>query len=485
MGDFQGHPFRGNQWTDGRTMGISSPARSVSRIQRSINALRQQRSEVLTNTKTKQEWQDEYLAAHGRAQSWAAAQRAAEARISELTGQMRRDLAREFAAKREANDACGEAWRRWNGLVRVGLNPGKRSPDMPEIGSDAMNALSPDLRAAAIAYRESQKESVAADDRYYKAEEQWAKTHAAELDAARTTRNEADRNRAKAAEEADIAHRAVQNYDRDLARSAQTGAEAREPRNTAATQYYAMDAESQATLDRLHEDGGARLMRMRDGTYVDVRAGQTPIVIRPGFKATVRDGKEFKARMEAMFPGVNVEGLPRKADPHILTLVHDEFQALRDEFPEVAVRTVKMNAGGMRGVAYPVADKITLGRDGVESFTAAHVGFARGKRRTDPAENPSFHDGQRNYAGLVRHEFAHQLHFQYPEILKSFDDEVSKLPFNVRTKITEYARKDNMERFAETFTMMKYGDEGTKKHPAVKIMADVIAKFLANKRRKP
>lgn len=478
MGDFQGHPFRGNQWTDGRTMNVTPKDRGLVLSSRAggvtgrIDSLREAAAEKLQHTKTKEQWAAEAAQAQKDAEAAHLRVLAAEVDQSMVLARMKRDLAREAALKRETSDACGEAWKQWDAVSRDPVT--RFAKQMPDDNDEAGIAkLSPAEREAFDEYRRTQKAAVAASDAYFKAEQGWRARNANSLDDAARRVREAENARSDANRRREVADRAVRNYERDVARAVQTSAEAREPRETPATAFSAVGPETAAALASGKVGYGTLYDNGPIGYYITDAAGKR-VEVKPGFAATIKNASEFKRKMGSLFPGANIEGLPRKADPHMLTLVHDEFRALRDEFPEVAVRTIKMNAGGMRATAWSGADKITFGKSGIESFGNAHVSFAAGKQRENPDDTPDFHDGQRSYAAVVRHEFGHQLHFQFPGLLQEFNDEIKKLPARERARVTGYANKNRHEMFAETFAMVKYGDRGTKAHPAVKIMHRLV-----------
>lgn len=439
MGDFNGHPFRGNQWTDGRTVAVTPEDNGVV-LSSSAFSLHSRRAGALGRR-----FSASYGAQGARAkdtmsrEGWEKQLKVEQTSAKEATAKMKAVIAeKEAFAKRMSDDLHKEEEAMLNAREAAREIAYKKNPLDP--GSQE-------------AYSRAQREVADKQDTFYRAQNAWRKEHVAEEDEIDKRLYEARDERRDALKRVAQVEGALGAYDKEATRNVQTAAEPREPRETPATAFNAMDIHSRGVLNG----------PLSNNELLSV-------TLTPDFPSTIRSASDFKAKMESAFPGVSIEGLPRKADLHMLTIVHDEFRALRDEFPEIAVRTVKLNAGGMRATAWSNDDKITFGKHGIESFSDAHKGFATGKTRETPDEMPAFHDGVRSYASVVRHEFAHQVHFQQPELLKAFNDEMKNMPAEQRIRITGYATKNYHERFAETFTLIKYGDKGSKAHPAVQLL---------------
>jgi hypothetical protein len=481
-----------------------------------MGALRQRSADAVFTMRSKAEWTQRATEARARAQELGPRVRDLEAKLNEVAFEGRRtpEYQAADAQYKYAQAQCAKALEDWERAGGGRRGEGLRMPAADD--EQAMSELNPRQQEIAQAYHEAQQATEVANQQKWDAERNY---RARPENSARREEASVELSRAKgelrdAQRDAEIAERAVKNYDRDQERMAQraAGGEAKEPTQTPATQYSGMSPASLAVINANSEAG----MTSR-GSYVRTHASpddpemlavakrlgvspdavpyaDRPVVykdrkgnrveIEPGFEATIRDNKDFKTKMGKMFPGADIKGLPRNADKHVLTMVHDEFKTLRDEYPEVAVREIKMNASGMGATAYSHGDRITFGKDGITSFTAAHLGFGAGKLRETSDAEPDFHDGSRSYASVVRHEFAHQLDFQHPEIKQAFMKEVAAIESRRRTKVTEYARKNDLELFAETFSMLKYGDKGTKAHPTVKAMDRVVKAYFARIRSK-
>jgi hypothetical protein len=484
-----------------------------SQMSRLHDALRQRRADLIGSTKTKAEWSAEKTAQRDIANAAGKRVQEADEKVKALHAQMLVATATENAAYNAASSKTGEAYTRWNALEGRGEMMPDPDDARPGFYRDALANLSPEARQAVTDYRAGQRETEIARDANWAAQSAFRDAHKSEYSAIQNERYQAETEARTANDAAELAGKAAANYDRNEARDLQrTAREAIEPRETPATAVNAVDADTLAKLDAAHagrDPGSAYRGEMLDRHgnvlhygYVKGPDGQPlrnaegqmfqKVVdskgqyydIKPSFKATIPDGKTFKAEMGKLYEGALITGLPRDADPHMLTIVHDEFRALRDEFPEVTVREIKLNAGGMRATAWSGDDKITFGKDGIVSFERAHMGFASGKRRDSPDENPDFHDGARTYAATVRHEFAHQVHFQHPQLLTEFEAELAKEKGS-GIKITGYATKNSHERFAEAFALVKYGDKGTKAHPGVRAMDRATKSYFARIRSNP
>jgi hypothetical protein len=523
MGDFQGHPFRGNQWTEngahsgGGSREGSTPSGTMlaaggrSRMSRTLDALQSRRAELIGKTKTKDEWVAE--ATKQKAVAVEANKRvmAADVKAKDLEARMRAATASENETYQNASKACGAAYDRWNAIM--GRREQMPDPDdaRPGFYRAAVAALPPEARQAMEDYRNGQLATENARNAKWDADRRFRDANKAEYEAVYRERHQAEGEVRDANNASEVASKAAATYDRDAARDLQrTAREPRDPRETQATAVNAMDEDTLAKLDAAHtgRDPGPAMrgdmlrsegnilhygyIKDASGNYARDEKGQmrqavvdkngVEYHIQPSFKATIKDGSHFKKEMGKLYEGALITGLPRDADPHMLTIVHDEFRALRDEFPEVTVREIKLNAGGMRATAWSGDDKITFGKGGITSFERAHMAFASGKRRETPDENPDFHDGARSYASVVRHEFAHQVHFQHPELLTEFNNELVKESRasggHAGSKITGYATKNEHERFAEAFALVKYGDKGTKAHPGVRAMDRAVKSYF-------
>lgn len=472
MGDFQGHPFRGNQWTDGSTVGVSPEDRGLvlssgvyarGGLTRRGTSIAETFGRNMKNERTREEWSQALKVEQATAKVATVEMKSAIAAKEAFTKRMSDDLHKDEATALNAREAAREALRK-------------------AMGMGTANAYSDPE------YLRLQRETIETGDALFRAQSQWLMDHGAESSAidarivlARDARRDALLKAAKA-------EGAIGAYDKDATRAVQVTAEARDPRETPATAVSAVDGETMAAIDAANADKsiGSRYSHIvaqhdRNGAFGQLiyktKSGRQ-VLYKPAFAATVKDGADFKKKMSDLFPGASIEGLPRNADTHILTMVHDEFRTLRDEYPEVAVRAVKLNAGGLRATAWSNDDKITFGKEGIANFGLAHNAFGAGKSRETPDEWPDFHDGTRSYASVVRHEFGHQVHFQHPELYQAFNAEMAKIDPRVRARVTGYANKNHMERFAETFAMVKYGDKGTKAHPVVQAMDRVVKDYF-------
>jgi hypothetical protein len=454
-GDLEGHPFRGNQWTDGQQSASSEPSL--------VGAAA--KAEAEANEKY-QVASAKFFAEMAKADSavWSEAEALASAKVGHAVAWANlKGLVDSSVARAPIPEI--EAW------AKLMLDTSQEGHNVG-VGNRALAAIAELERTRLIVEANLQAEGMARQS-YFEAHPEVGKARLEQVRLGAELDNATHRYKAELRDEKNASGKEV--------RALQAAAEAKTPRITPALATVPFD---KATADAINR--GDKLERFSDYLYgKDEKGNGITYTPKPTFEATVKSASDFKAKMADMYSGVEVVGVPRGASMHLLTQIHDEFGALRDEFPEVAVRVIKLNAGGMRATAWGEGgDKITFGKQAIESFARAHVGFGSGKERKSLSEAPDFHDGMRNFASVVRHEFGHQLHFQHPELLERFDSFLKTIPASSRAKITGYALKNRREMFAETVAAIKYGDAVTRSHPAVVELEKIMRDYFANLRKK-
>jgi len=232
-----------------------------------------------------------------------------------------------------------------------------------------------------------------------------------------------------------------------------------------------------------------------------------------------------------------------RMDPRLASLVVDEVKALAGEFDEEMKNLGYIGLGTREDRVTAMAHFTQSHETNVGGFSLSKdekiyngkvVNFRTGTTReipegqgrvevrgialnggifTSPAEayrahgvesESDFHDGMKDVRSTVRHEFGHHLDtladdsgfagFRQWKVRHWGDDpEVGRIASetrgrqevhggNLAREISGYAAKNGGELFAETFAVIKYGDDKRKAHPAARELAEEIEKFKVHYR---
>jgi hypothetical protein len=157
------------------------------------------------------------------------------------------------------------------------------------------------------------------------------------------------------------------------------------------------------------------------------------------------------------------------------------FDLKRGERLMMSGRAVYSRSGGVRqlGEGESVVLKYGVALNGTLFSSAAEAYRAHGVESAS-----DFHDGMKDIRSTVRHEFAHHID-RLAKDTGYHGIEAWKQKWAGRSReISGYATENLKELLAESYSAMRYGDDTRRNHPAVRELEDVMKDFRAFYRAK-